>query len=60
MPETTTEEKTITISGVPADLLAEIDKAARADGRNRSQFIRRELEKLMREEKSAARRKKAA
>lgn len=50
MPEET-EDVTITISNVPADLLSEIDAAARADGRNRSSFLRRELERLFREER---------
>jgi predicted transcriptional regulator len=47
MPEVEEPEITISISGVPPELVRKIDRLAEAEDRSRSAFIRRELEQAI-------------
>lgn len=58
MPES--EDVTITISGLPKELLKKIDELADADDRSRSAFVRRELEKAIEERDRIPSKRKAA
>jgi metal-responsive CopG/Arc/MetJ family transcriptional regulator len=45
--ETTDELITVTINGIPADLLKQIDDLAEKDHRSRSSFLRLQLEDII-------------
>lgn len=45
--QTTEELITVTINGIPADLLKQIDDLAKKDDRSRSSFLRLKLEEIL-------------
>jgi len=57
MAMTTAEEISITVSGIPVELVEEIDRFAAEEDRSRSSFIRRELEQSVDRRKAKEARK---